>query len=152
MRHAQLEGHSEARFPDSLKRFQLNLYGPTILPYFRTHQFLDYFFEKVVKSPDAVIHHPVTNDGYVWLARADIVLDEARFALLLPQAMDNQMLEGGTMADRHCALHARLDQNVVIEPWMYSHVGRYVSALLQEEQQERSRHHRRAPRKIEVPK
>lgn len=148
MRQAQLEGHSEAHFPDSLKRFQLSLYSPTILPYFRTHQFLDYFFEKVVKTDSTVTHHPVTNDGYVWLARADIVLDEACFALLLPQAMDNQLLEGGTIADRHCALYARQDQDVVIEPWMYSHVGRYISALLHEEQQERSRHHRRAPRKI----
>jgi hypothetical protein len=130
----------------------MSLYSPTILPYFRTQQFLDYFFQKVVKADDEVIYHPMTDDGYTWLAQANIVLDDARFALLLPQCMDTQAHEGGTLSDRHCALHARLGQDVLIEPWMYSHVGRYISALLHEEQQERSRHHRRAPRRLDVPK
>jgi hypothetical protein len=148
MRNARLEGHSEARFPDSLKRFQLNLYGPATLPYFRTHQFLEYFFEKIVKSPDKIVLHPMTDDGYRWLVQANIVLDEACFAILLPQALDTQQIEGNTLADRHCALYARLDQDVIIEPWMYSHVGRYLSTLLIEEQEEHARHRRRTPLKI----
>jgi len=148
VRNALLEGHSEARFPDSMKRFQLGLYSPTTLPYFRTPHFLDYFFKKVIKAPDEVIYHPATSDGYVWLAKANVLLDDAQFALLLPQSIDNLLCEGGTIADRHCALYAKLDQQVVIEDWMYSHVGRYLSALFVEEQQDYSRHHRRSPRRI----
>ncbi len=148
IRSAALEGYSSARFPDSLSRIHREMYRPATLPYFRTPAFIDYFFKEVVKSPHNVVYYPVTSDGYKWLARADFSLDKARYAFLMPMAMDTQNVDGDTLADRHCALYPHMDQKVHVEGWMISHAGRYLSALFEEERREHAGHHRRHPRPI----